>query len=157
MLSMLLAYDAAGGVVATLDHVVARDDQGNAIGLIDFAAHEAAGGQMTDIWTVSGASRSKTWPEWIGSAAHAFQVELIGPPGAKWINALVHRTSGFRRERAAIDAAIAAVPPDADGVKDLRPILGGPTRPLQLDATGRTLPPQASGTPAHLPIIAGKP
>jgi len=103
---MLLAYDGNGDVVATLDHVVARDDHGNVVGLVDFEAHEAAGAEHTDIWNVSNATGSKVWPEWLGGRAHEFRVELAGPPGAKRITALVHRDSGHRRDRAAIEAAI---------------------------------------------------
>ena len=107
MLCLLLAYDAAGNVVATLDHVVAKDAEDNVVGLVDFEAHEEAGGENTDIWQVSGAAGSKVWPEWLGGQAHNFRVELEGPPGAKRIAALVHKTSGYRRERAAIEAEIA--------------------------------------------------
>ena len=145
----LLAYDAAGNVVATLDYMVARDDQGNATGLIDFAAHEAAGGRLRDIWDASNATGSGTWPEWLGGGAHAFRVELTG----QLITALVHKASGLRRQRADIEAAIAAAPV-VDGAKDLRDIVGGPTRPLVLDDAGRTAArPANAGTPAHLPLI----
>ena len=141
MLHSLLAYDAAGNVVATLEHMVARDDDGNATGLIDFGAHEADGGEHTDIWTVEHAIGSKVWPEWIGSRAHDFRVELAGPPGRKHIAALVHKTSGHRRERDAI----------------VRHIVGGPHRPLQLDPDGKTIEVDApTGTPEHLPIIGRK-
>jgi hypothetical protein len=153
----LLAYDAAGNVVATLDHMVARDAVDDVIGLVDFAAHEDAGGEHTDIWVVEGATGSKVWPEWLGSQAHDFRVELAGPPGAKHIAALIHKTSGHRRERAAVEAAIAAVEPDAQGARDIRHIVGGPTRPLELDSDGKTVPRRPNaGTPAHLPIIGGK-
>src|SRR6266702_539871 len=97
MLAMLIAYDAAGSVIATLDHMVARDEHGNVVGLIDFEAHELAGGKLRDIWGIQDASGSGTWPEWLGSQAHSFRVEL-GPD--KRIAALVHKTSGYRRERA---------------------------------------------------------
>ena len=56
MLTMMLAYDAAGEVVATLDYMVARDADGKVVGLVDFAAHEAAGGKLRDIWEVHGAT-----------------------------------------------------------------------------------------------------
>ena len=149
----LLAYDAAGSVVATLDHMVARDNEGNVIGLIDFGAHEDAGGKLRDIWDVAGTTGSGTWPEWLGSAAHAFRVELTN----RRITALVHRASGFRRERAAIEAAIAATPIDGQGMRDIRHIVGGPQRPILLDDDGRTIGPDhpkaPKGTPAHLPLI----
>lgn len=171
MPGMLIAYDDAGNVIATLDHVVAHDASGNAIGLIDFAAHEEAGGEHTDIWYVTGtttsedgtetpwvAKGSKVWPEWLGGRAHDFRVELEGPPGRKRISALVHKTSGHRRERAAVEAAIAAVAVDpVTGARDIRHLVGGPTRPLPLDADGKTIGPDhpqaPKGTPAHLPIM----
>ena len=151
MLSQLLAYDAAGNVIATLDYVVAKDADGNVTGLIDFAAHEAAGGKLRDIWNIDSAVGSGTWPEWIGARAHDFTVDL----GADTrISALVHKVSGHRRERAAVEAAIASAPV-IDGAKDLRAILGGPTAPLVLDEEGRTIgrSGQGGGTPAHLPVI----
>lgn len=150
----LLAYDSAGAVVATLDHVVARDPDGNVTGLIDFGAHEANGGKLRDIWSVSNATGSGTWPEWLGSTAHDFTVEFDG----KHIAALVHKTSGHRRERAVIEAAIALAPevmlPDGRLAKDLRSTVGGPGKPLTLDENGRTAQrPANAGTPAHLPLI----
>lgn len=158
MICCLLAYDTDGNVVATLDHMVARDEAGDVVGLIDFAVHEAAGGEHTDIWRLSHSDHvvkgSKVWPEWLGIRAHDFRVELEGPPGGKRIAALVHRTSGHRRERAAIDAAIAAVEPDQTGARDIRHIVGGPIRHLVLDAEGRTIGAgTTTGTPAHLPLV----
>jgi hypothetical protein len=134
VIGCLLAYDATGHVVATLDHVVARNEAGEVIGLVDFAAHEDAGGQLVDIWTVDGASGSGTWPEWLGSAAHDFRVELAG----KRIAALVHKASGHRRVRDEVEQAIAATPVDEQGRKDLRAIVGGPDRHLHLDDEGKT-------------------
>lgn len=151
----LLAYDAAGNVVATLDYLTARDAAGTVVGLIDFEAHEAAGGKLRDIWQVNGAGGSGTWPEWLGGRAHDFGIE-IGPDGR--IGALVHRTSGYRRERAAVEAAIAAAPTLRNGARDLRGIVGGPQRPLVLDDKGQTVPRSASmATPAPLPIIGRVP
>lgn len=147
----LIAYDAVGNVVATLEHMVAKDDEGRVIGLVDFAAHEAAGGRLSDIWQVSNAIGSGTWPEWLGPAAHGFTVVLAADAR---IAQLVHKTSGFRRVRAQVEAAIAAVPPDANGVRDIRAIVGGPGRPLTLDNRGRTIAAAATaGTPAHLPLV----
>jgi len=150
--SSLIAYDAAGNVVATLDHMVARDDRGDVVGLIDFAAHEANGGEHTDIWHVANAAGSKIWPEWIGSRAHEFKVELAGEPGRKQITALVHKDSGHRRERHMIEHAIASTPV-VDGVRDIRHVVGGPQKPLHLDEHGRTVHGAQTGTPAHLPLI----
>lgn len=53
MLGMLLAYDAVGNVLATLDYMVASNETGEVIGLVDCAAHEAAGGRLRDIWDAS--------------------------------------------------------------------------------------------------------
>ena len=58
----LVAYDEDGNVVATLDALVARDEDGKAIGLIDFEAHESAGGRLRDVWNVGDAVRSTTAP-----------------------------------------------------------------------------------------------
>lgn len=138
-LSMLIAYDDDGNVIGTLDWMIAKNAAGDVIGLVDFAAHEAAGGELTDVWEVSGAKGSKPWPEWIGGRAHDFRVELAGPPGSKRISALVHKVSGRRRNRAAIDAAIAERIRTAKGTPDLRDLVGGPTRHLRLDAEGRTM------------------
>ena len=154
MISMLLAYDASGNIIATQDSMVAKDADGQVIGLIDFEAHEAAGGKLRDIWNSDRAVGSGTWPEWIGGRAHDFKVEL---DAAKRITALVHKTSGHRRERTAIEAAIEASPPNEKGERDIRHVVGGPTRPLVLDDTGRTVGrSKAGGTPKHLPLI-GRP
>jgi len=154
VLGMLLAYDAAGNVVATLDHVVQYDDNGTPLGLVDFGAHEDAGGEMTDVWTASNATGSKVWPEWIGGRAHDFRVELVGPPGRKRIGALVHKVSGHRRERAEIEARIADRIDAAHGQPaDIRDLVGGPDRPLQLDDEGKTKARVPNARPA-LPLVS---
>lgn len=154
MLSMLVAYDAEGNIVASLAHMVAKNELDEVIGLIDFDAHEKAGGEMTDVWKVDNAVGSKTWPEWIGTRSHDFKVELDGPPGRKRIKALVHKTSGFRREREAVEAAIAQRISAANGrPADIRDLVGGPDRPLQLDDQGRTIPSPSRKTP-QLPTIS---
>ncbi len=170
-MNALLAYDATGTIVATLDYVVSKNDGGDVIGLVDFEAHEAAGGKLRDIWSISNATGSGTWPEWLGAGAHDFRVELAGADGKKRIAALVRKPTpagardkagrfrpatagGHRRERAAIEAAIDAVVPNADGAKDIRHLVGGPDRPLRLDDKGQTAPrPANGGTPKHLPLI----
>lgn len=139
MLSMLIAYNAAGEVISTLDYMVARDENGDVIGLIDFVAHEDRGSELTDVWVVEGAAGSKTWPEWIGAQAHGFRVELEGPAGGKHIAALVHQTSGVRRERSAVEGAIQERIEQANGKPaDIRDLVGGPDRPILLDEDGRT-------------------
>ncbi|HET6203253.1 MAG TPA: hypothetical protein VFI25_10680, partial [Planctomycetota bacterium] len=124
--------------------------EGQAVGLVDFDACEADGLPLTAVWTVPSAVGSGTWPEWLGAAAHDFTVELA-PSGVRpKITALIYKDSGHRRERAAVEQAIAAavvtareqavaVAEDPErAVADLRAILGGPGRPLALDAAGRT-------------------
>ncbi len=133
MIGSLLAYDVNGDIIATLDHLVARDAGGNVLGLVDFSAIEEAGRELTEVWTVSGAVGSKVWPEWLGGRAHAYRVELEGEPGRKRIAALVHRDTAERRERAAIEAAIAErIAAAGEGPVDLRDIVGGPDRPLRV-------------------------
>lgn len=149
MIGMLVAYDADGNIVATLDYVVQYDNDidRTPLGVVDVGVVEESGGEMTSVWVVDGAAGSKVWPEWIGARAHDFRVELVGPPGQKRIGALVHKTSGYRRERAAIEAAIEAVPV-VNGKKDIRAIVGGPERPLILNDEGRNaLPPNRPELP----------
>jgi hypothetical protein len=133
---MLLAYDAAGNVIATLDHLVARDADGNVTGLVDFEAHEQAGG-LRDIWNVDDATGSATWPEWIGAAAHEFTVELDRRHKLP-LRALVHKESGHRRERVALEAAIVKRIEQGQPA-DIRDLVGGPNAHLRLDAKGKTL------------------
>ncbi len=152
MLSMLIAYDAGGAVVATLDYMVARDDDGTVIGLIDFEAHEAAGGKLRDIWNVDRAVGSGTWPEWLGARAHDFAVEL--EDGRSRIAALVHRDTAHRRDRDAVEAAIAERIARSDGSPaDIRDLVGGPDRPLLLDDLGQTVSRPKRAAP-QLPVIA---
>lgn len=155
-LRSLIAYDGDGNVVGTLGYMVALDEAGEAVGLIDFAAHEEAGGEMTDVWIVDGASGSKTWPEWLGSHAHDFRVELEGPAGGKRIGALVHKESGHRRERAAIESAIEQRIAAANGAPaDIRDLVGGPDRPIHLDEHGRSAARPQSKRP-NLPLVAAR-
>lgn len=137
MLSMLIAYDVAGNVIATIDSMLAHDADGNVTGLYDFAAHEAAGGKLRDFGDQQGAVGSATWPEWIGGRAHDFTVEL---DGAKRIVALVHKESGHRRERADIEDKISKRIAKSKGEPvDIRDLVGGPNRALNLDDRGRTV------------------
>ena len=159
MLSMLIAYDADGNVVATLDYLVAKDDAGNVIGLVDFGAHEAAGERLRDVWQSSRAVGSATWPEWIGSRAHDFKVELDAnpDPSRARLTALVHKASGHRRERAAVEAEIASRMSLAAGrPADIRDLVGGPNRPLLLDDAGRNLARVPRSRPS-LPVVSRRP
>lgn len=146
MLSMLLAYDADGNVIATLDHLVVYNPDGTPHGLVDFEAVEAAGplrlreDGSAGVWSVPNAAGSCTWPEWLGAAAHDFRVELDGPGGHKRAVALVHRMSGHRRHREVIETAIAERIVAAHGSPaDIRDIVGGPEFPLELDVEGKTI------------------
>jgi hypothetical protein len=153
---MLIAYDANGNVVATLDYAVqyADDADRTPIGLVDFSAHEEAGGEHTDIWTVSNATGSKAWPEYLGDRVHEHRVEKEGSAGARRIGALVHKESGHRRERAAIESAIEQRISAADGgPADIRDLVGGPDRPLNLDDLGRNAERPKRSTP-NLPVAA---
>lgn len=192
MMSMWLAYDRDGNVIATFDYAVRRDDDGNPISLVDFEAHEAQGGKMRDIKDVQrldapipiGIARevlgrdplprehvllppdhpfrvahdrivgSAHWPEWIGGRTREFRVELDAKRRAV---ALIHKTSGHRRERAQIEAAIAERRHYAFQnnlpAADIRDIVGGPDRPLHLDEHGRTAP-RPKITRPNLPVIA---
>jgi hypothetical protein len=152
MLCQLLAYDEHGKVVATLSYCVAKDEDGNVVGLIDFEAYESQGAKLRDIWNVSNAVGSATWPEYLGGAAHDFKVEL---DENNRIVALVHGRSRRKRKRSDIEAAIAerrAVTPPGEPV-DLRDIVGGPNRPLLLDEEGRTQPRPAKSQRPAFPIV----
>ena len=91
-----------------------------------------------------------TWPEWLGGGAHAFRVDA---PVNRRPVALVHRKSGHRRERAAIEAAIAERIAKANGKPaDIRDLVGGPDRPLLLDEEGKTMARLKVARP-NLPIV----
>lgn len=141
MLGMLLAYDEDGHVIATLDYLVRYDPvTGEPVGLVDFGAHEDAGGAMTDVWTVEGAKGSKVWPEWLGQRAHEFRVLLEGAPGNRRAEALIHLDSAHIRYRGEVEAAITERIREAgDDPADVRDLVGGPDRPLDLTREGKTL------------------
>lgn len=131
---MLVAYDGSGRVIAFLSHLTARGATGKVIGLVDFAAHEENGG-LLEVWNVHGAKGSGTWPEYLGARAHEFKVERENDR----ITALVHNT-GHRRNRATIEKAIAErIKVAGDKPADIRDLVGGPGKPLGLDARGRTV------------------
>lgn len=140
MLAMLVAYDANHHVIGTLDYLVRYDERGEPLGLVDFEVIEAQGEPLRlrpdgsgGVWNVEGAIGSGTWPEWIGSRAHEFEVELDG----QRLKALRHKQSGVVRVRADIEAAIAERINAASGQPaDIRDLVGGPDRPLSLAADG---------------------
>lgn len=146
MLGMLVAYDAEGAVVATLDYLAVRSADGEMVGLVDFSEVEASGAALADLWRVEGAAGSGSWPEWIGAQAHSFRVELEetfaravprGDRPDQRIRALVHKASGHRRERADVDQAIAArIVAAGHSPADVRDLVGGPDRPLAIDDEG---------------------
>jgi hypothetical protein len=157
----VLHYDAAGNVTGTTDWMVLYDEtpERKPIGLVDFAAHEEAGGEMTDIFILGDPDTKgcKVWPEWLGGAAYDFRVELEGPAGKKRIKALVHKTSGYRRERADIEAAIAErIEAAGDGPADISDLVGGPDRPLLIGVDGKTKPRPAGPARPHLPVAGVK-
>jgi hypothetical protein len=159
MLCQLIAYDEDGSVVATLSYCVAKDEEGRVVGLVDFAGYEQSGGSLRDIWKVSNAVGSATWPEWLGGSAHEFKVILAGPAGNKRIVKLVHKTSGHVRDREQIEAAIEARKDEArrEGrAADLRDLVGGPDRPLRLDDEGKTRPRTPRGSRPLLPFVSGR-
>lgn len=154
MLSCLLAYNAGGEVVASLDHLIWLAPDGTRH-VVDFAAHEAAGGKLRNVWLVNDAVGSGSWPEWLGASVHDFRVELDHGEAHR-IRRLVHQRSGHVRHRDRIDREIArrhaaevkairktlGLRKDAevsvDGVVvDLRDLLGGPGKPLEIDDDGR--------------------
>jgi len=119
----LLAWNQYGEIVATLDGV---NDGARAI---DLAEQEAAGVKLKTFWNVSGAVASGTWPEHLGAAAHDYRVEVsLGAPAQ--IVALVHRTTGERRDRAVIEQVVAERRAGL-APADLSDVVGGPGSPIQ--------------------------
>jgi hypothetical protein len=49
MLTLLVFYDINGKIVGTQDYLAQYDDDGLPLGLVDFEAHEQAGGKLRDI------------------------------------------------------------------------------------------------------------
>jgi len=164
----ILFWDAAGNVVGTLDHMVQYDDDGKPLGLVDFEAHELAGGRLREIAEASNAVGAGTWPEWLGMRAHDFRVVVRPGPkgGTHSITEPEHKTSGHRRQRVEVAEAIAARISDEDvaaqaEARQKRPVwigdlVGGPDRYLQLDDDGRTVPRVPSVRP-NLPLLPIEP
>ncbi|MCA1570851.1 MAG: hypothetical protein LC798_11140 [Chloroflexi bacterium] len=164
----VIAYDANGNVLQSQGPLVYRRPDGSKL-LVDYEAMEAVGipldseeasaipesvelppGCIRGVWHHPHAAGSKVWPERI-DRPHDFRVEKEGPPGAKRLSALVHKTSGYRRERKTIEKAVedrlAAATKAAGGTLHVTvdeylnlvaDIVGLPNEPLQLTSTGRT-------------------
>lgn len=90
-MSALIAWDAGGNIVATLDEV-RRDGS-----FLDIEASETSGIKLRTYWNVTAAVASGTWPERLGSLFHDYRVEL--GDGRPMVVALIHRETGERRER----------------------------------------------------------
>lgn len=156
--SIAIAWDAGGDVIAVLETLVVHDEEGQLLGVVDIAELERSGGEMIEAWRVEGAAGSGSWPEWIGGRALEFRVELepgwthaaVDPERPHRVRALVHKGSGHRRERGAIEGAAAQVKPDRRA--DLRRITGGTDRPLRLDDRGRTVR-AGELPPRRLPVL----
>lgn len=144
MLGILICYDSEGNVTSTLESLVARDpDTGQVVGIVDFLTHEEEGGKFrVDAQRPNGiindprAVGAGAWPEWLGARAAEFKVEVHDGK----ITRLRHRDSGHVRDRAKIEKAIADRKKAAKGEPaDIRDLVGGPTKPLELDGAGRTV------------------
>jgi hypothetical protein len=172
VIGMLVAYDASGVIVATLSHMVQTDEEGEVVGMVDFFAAEAGGTRLIEVWRISNAVGSGTWPEWLGSQAHMFKV-IRDPSHPHPIRELEHvgrretidergqrisaiPASGHRRIRSdvesAVDARLKQALRDGAAKVDIRDIAGLPDQPLQLRDDGTTKPKRARVIP-RLPLI----
>ena len=114
---LLVLYHADGTIWGAFPPMVRYSSEGLPIETIDWEAREAAGLPVTDLLTVTTPGDdanppikgAKHWPESQVPDLHAHRVELAGKAGHKHIAALVHKTSGHLRDRAAIEAAMEAV------------------------------------------------
>lgn len=157
---MLIAWDADGNIIATLDTLVYRDPaSGEAVGVVDMQTHEATGGRLRDIAEVEGAVQAGTWIEELGGQAHDFRVELDpewtreDPAHPFLVQALVHKSSRVKRKRADAEKRILAALKEAQQrgePLDLEPLIGvaqtrpdAPDRHLRLAPDGRDAPPPA--------------
>lgn len=111
---VLLAYDENGDVVASLDRLYEAGQ------IVDLAGAEATGEKLRRFWVVSGAVGSGTWPENLGASAVDYRVVLDSESPHR-IVALVHRQTGARRDRAAVE------------VLDDLGAPGRPVRPVDLE------------------------
>lgn len=131
-----------------VDGVSPTNDYGEVLALVDFAAFEVAGGENTvthrlmvpDEDGVNTVRGSKVWPEWIGGAALQFRVELEGSPGARRISALVHKVSGYRRERVVLEAEIDRRISVRRAEAEAKAVAIRSSMPVPRDVQGRFLP-----------------
>lgn len=149
---MLIAWDAEGNIIAGQMFLKVRDPvTGKGIGFVNYCSTEEDGlkfrhipGERPGVWNVQGAAGSGAWPEYLGSRATEFKVELDAGNRAV---ALVHKKSGHRRDRADVDMKIKRrIKDKQDEAKregripdpvDLRDLVGGFSVPLVLDEDGR--------------------
>jgi hypothetical protein len=146
---MLIRWNADGDVIATSDVMVQRDENGNVIGFIDFAEVEAEGIPLIELVVTPRAVGAGAWPEWLAHQAQDFRVEvdpdfsMHKPRGQRpdhRVRALVHKVSGYRRDRVTVENEIKRRIKEAKGKPaDIRDLVGGPTKPLLLDAEGRAI------------------
>lgn len=158
----LIAYDRQGNVICALDFLVNEDEDGT-YRLVDLEGTEAAGTKLRELWEVSGASGSTTWPEYLGERFPEFRVQLdrrFKHAGRR----LVHRRSGVARDRVAVEDAIVArkeaARQEAKAGRrprfDLRPVIGSPMSPIVLDDTGRDRGQVDGYTPPTRPVLRGQ-
>ena len=78
----LVAYDKSGNILATLDHLVVTDEEGNAA-LVDLQAHEAEGRKLNPrgvmILTIYNASQVISKDANAGSAGSTTPVRYLSP------------------------------------------------------------------------------
>lgn len=89
---VLIAYDAGGRVIATLEQVW------NGTEPVDLEAHEEQGLPLLDYWRVSGATGSGTWPQTMTGLDERWMVELDAGEPLR-IRALINTETGHRLER----------------------------------------------------------
>jgi len=138
----LIAYDRSGNVMAVIDDLVLQDEDG-VFRSVDFEATEAADVKLRELWEVSGASGSTSWPEHLGERFLEFRVKVDKRFNLRG-RELAHRGSGHARKRDAIEAAVVRRVEETEvtrgrRVVDVRPLLGDPSRPLPLDKDGRDI------------------
>lgn len=151
----LIAYDRSGNIVASMDHLAIEDDAG-VVRAVDFVANERAGVKLRNLWLVSGARGSTTWPEHLGHRFGEFRVEL-DPAHPLRGRRLVHRGSGHVRDRESIELDIErrkqAQRRAGRRTLDVRPFLGDAVTPLALDDHGRTRPKRDPNAPPPSVIV----